>query len=89
MIACWTLSAVLLAYVAAATAYWLWAAHALRRMARDVRAVHVTDLPEGWLGKANALNTGLRHAGGGNRPLLAPQAGRPRAAAGSHQQRGP
>jgi len=29
-----------------------------------VRAIHITELPDGWLGKANALNTGLAASGG-------------------------
>ena len=29
-----------------------------------VRAVHVSDLPDGWLGKVNALNRGLAECGG-------------------------
>jgi hypothetical protein len=29
-----------------------------------VRAIHITELPEGWLGKVNALNTGLAASSG-------------------------
>jgi len=29
-----------------------------------VRAIHITELPDGWLGKTNALNTGLAASGG-------------------------
>ncbi len=37
-----------------------------RLAARDprVRAIHVTELPEGWLGKLNALEKGLAHSSG-------------------------
>ena len=37
------------------------------RLADDdarVRAVHVTELPDGWLGKVHAMHAALRHAGG-------------------------
>jgi cellulose synthase/poly-beta-1,6-N-acetylglucosamine synthase-like glycosyltransferase len=29
-----------------------------------VKAIHITELPEGWLGKVHALHTGLKHATG-------------------------